>query len=72
MLSEALIDQHGELALEVLAARARLGQPQGWHYVLDLIWLLRRLKFAPAATVLDAGAGWGITQFLLGQTADCA
>ena len=65
LLSEALIDQHGELALEVLAASARLGQPLGWHYVLDLIWLLRELKLAPGATVLDAGAGWGITQFLL-------
>ena len=64
LLSESLIDQHRDLALEVLAASSRLGLALGWHYVLDLIWLLRTLDLPPGATVLDAGAGWGLAQFL--------
>ena len=64
LLSESLIDQHRDLALEVLAASSRLGLALGWHYVLDLIWLLRDLDLPPGATVLDAGAGWGLAQFL--------
>ncbi len=64
LLSESLIDQHPDLALEVLAASSRLGLALGWHYVLDLIWLLRELDLPHGATVLDAGAGWGLAQFL--------
>lgn len=64
LLSEDLIEQHMPLALEVLAASSRLGLPLGWHYVLDLVWLLRELDLPPGATVLDAGAGWGLAQFL--------
>jgi hypothetical protein len=65
ILRERLIDDHPQLALEVLAASARLGRPLGWHYVLDLIWLLRELELPRGATVLDAGAGWGVLQFML-------
>ena len=65
LLSESLIDQHRDLALEVLAASSRLGLALGWHYVLDLVWLLREIDLPAGATVLDAGAGWGLAQFLL-------
>ncbi len=65
LLSESLIDEHRDLALEVLAASSRLGLQLGWHYVLDLIWLLRELDLPVGSTVLDAGAGWGLAQFLL-------
>ena len=64
LLSESLIDEHRDLALEVLGASSRLGLSLGWHYVLDLIWLLRELELPPGATILDAGAGWGLAQFL--------
>lgn len=64
LLSESLIDQHPDLALEVLAASSKLGLSLGWHYVLDLVWLLRELDLPRGATVLDAGAGWGLAQFL--------
>ncbi|MES3037363.1 MAG: class I SAM-dependent methyltransferase [Bdellovibrionota bacterium] len=40
----------------------------GWHYDLDIIWILDKieaLKLPKGATILDAGAGLGITQFLL-------
>lgn len=40
----------------------------GWHYDLDIIWILQnieKLKLPFGATIVDAGAGLGITQFIL-------
>lgn len=40
----------------------------GWHYDLDLIWILKsieEMELEPGSTILDAGAGLGIAQFLL-------
>lgn len=40
----------------------------GWHYDLDIIWILRRINesgLARGSTIIDAGAGLGITQFIL-------
>jgi ubiquinone/menaquinone biosynthesis C-methylase UbiE len=45
-----------------------LNRPQGWHYDLDIIWILKELEannVKKGATILDAGAGLGITQFIL-------
>lgn len=42
--------------------------PNGWHYDLDIIWIVKQLEnnnILPGATILDAGAGYGMTQFLL-------
>lgn len=40
----------------------------GWHYPLDIIWLLKeieKLGLPKGATILDAGAGYGLSQFAL-------
>ena len=40
----------------------------GWHYDLDIIWTIKQLKInniLPGSTILDAGAGYGMTQFIL-------
>lgn len=40
----------------------------GWHYDLDIIWILlqiNELGLARGSTIIDAGAGLGITQFIL-------
>lgn len=38
----------------------------GWHYVLDLLWILEHIKhLRKGSTILDAGAGMGLLQFLL-------
>jgi SAM-dependent methyltransferase len=45
-----------------------LNRPQGWHYDLDIIWIIKELqdnKIERGSTILDAGAGLGITQFIL-------
>jgi ubiquinone/menaquinone biosynthesis C-methylase UbiE len=45
-----------------------MNRPNGWHYDLDHIWVLRELELAgilPGSTIVDAGAGQGIMQYLL-------
>ncbi|MEO8376062.1 MAG: class I SAM-dependent methyltransferase [Candidatus Sumerlaeota bacterium] len=65
LLSEDLIEQHPGLAMEVLGASSRLAIPLGWHYLLDLIWILRELGERKSLTILEIGAGMGLLQFLL-------
>ena len=40
----------------------------GWHYLLDLTWQLKEIKsqnLPKGATIIDAGAGMGMMQFIL-------
>jgi len=40
----------------------------GWHYFLDLIWQLkeiRKMNLPPNSTIIDAGGGKGMMQFIL-------
>lgn len=42
--------------------------PNGWHYDLDIIWILRHIEkigLPKGSTILDAGAGLGMLQFIL-------
>ena len=65
LLRNKLIDENPDLAIEVFAYCAKLGRPIGWHYILDIVWILDKLDVPPNAKILDAGAGFGITQFML-------
>lgn len=45
-----------------------LNWSNGWHYDLDIIWVIQaieELKLPVGSTIIDAGAGLGITQFIL-------
>ena len=45
-----------------------MNRAQGWHYDLDLIWILENLdqnNIKKGSTILDAGGGLGIAQFVL-------
>lgn len=42
--------------------------PNGWHYDLDIIWILKNiedLNLPKGSVIVDAGAGLGMTQFIL-------
>jgi SAM-dependent methyltransferase len=55
-------------ALRSLAAELRLDF--GWHYLLDLSWIISRLGALQDRRIIDAGAGTGILQwYLAGQGA---
>ncbi len=48
--------------------RGCLGRELGWHYPLDLIWIIKKLResgIKKGSAILDAGAGTGLSQFLL-------
>lgn len=43
-------------------------RPQGWHYDMDEAWILENIekaKLKKGATILDAGAGLGVMQYVL-------
>ena len=45
-----------------------MNRPNGWHYDLDQIWILNELEktgILPGSTILDAGAGQGVMQYIL-------
>ena len=65
LFSEKLIDQHPALALDVLALSHKFALRFGWHYLLDFIWVLDKLKLPGPARVLDAGGGSGLMPFML-------
>ena len=75
LLSEKLIDLHLDVAIEVLAMSSRLSIPLGWHYLLDIIWVLvnireyrNSLDKDEELTVLEVGAGHGLLQFILASS----
>jgi len=37
----------------------------GWHYLLDLIWILSLMESVEQQTIIDAGAGTGIMQWYI-------
>lgn len=67
LLGESLIKEEAALALDILGFSTRYNAPLGWHYLLDFIWVLRELKNEKNLTILDAGAGSGLLQYILAE-----
>jgi glycosyltransferase involved in cell wall biosynthesis/MoaA/NifB/PqqE/SkfB family radical SAM enzyme/SAM-dependent methyltransferase len=66
LLSISLIDEHREIADLIQRKSAELQVGLGWHYLLDLIWIIKNIRTLPqGSVVLDAGAGNGLLQFIL-------
>lgn len=65
ILSVDLLDQNRLLVEELkhLASSLRIGL--GWHYLLDLSWIISRLGPLNGLAVMDAGAGTGLMQWYL-------
>ena len=43
-------------------------QSIGWHYYLDLAWMIKEVRMLPVGSIiLDAGAGTGLSQFILAE-----
>jgi SAM-dependent methyltransferase len=60
-----LLDQQRP-QVEALKNLARsLGLEFGWHYLLDLTWIIYQLGRIPGQHIMDAGAGTGILQWYL-------
>jgi 2-polyprenyl-3-methyl-5-hydroxy-6-metoxy-1,4-benzoquinol methylase len=67
LLHASLLDDDNKLKELTYWLRV-MNRPNGWHYDLDHIWILNELEKSgihPGSTIVDAGAGQGILQYLL-------
>lgn len=67
ILSVDLLDQNRVIVEDLKRLAAMLGLEFGWHYLLDLSWILSLLGNANGRQVMDAGAGTGILQWYLAR-----
>ncbi len=67
LLSIDLLERHRPLveSLRALAHSLKIGL--GWHYLLDMTWILENLGDVRGKYVLDAGAGTGLLQWYLAE-----
>jgi hypothetical protein len=71
ILSVDLLDQNRALVEDLKRLAKSLNLEFGWHYLLDLSWILSLLGDVDSLQVMDAGAGTGILQWYSGCEA-CA
>ncbi len=68
ILSLDLFKSHNEEMEIVKRMQKYFKQGIGWHYYLDLAWMIREVKKLPRGSlILDAGAGTGLAQFILAE-----
>jgi SAM-dependent methyltransferase len=67
ILSVDLLDQNRSRVEDLKRLAGTLGLEFGWHYLLDLSWILSLLGDAGGLRVMDAGAGTGILQWYLAK-----
>ncbi len=67
ILSVGLLDQHRPTVLALRRLAHSLGLEFGWHYLLDLTWIISLLGPVKGRRILDAGAGTGVLQWYLAE-----
>lgn len=68
ILSVDLLDKHHPLVNDLRSLANSLGLEFGWHYLLDLVWIISQLSLdKPSLHILDAGAGVGVMQWYLAE-----
>lgn len=67
LLSVALLDQYRQQVEDLRKLARSLGLELGWHYLLDITWILGELGPLQGKRILDAGAGTGLLQWYLAQ-----
>jgi SAM-dependent methyltransferase len=67
LLSVDLLDRHRNQVIELRKLARSLGLDFGWHYLLDLTWILAELGPIQGRRIMDAGAGTGVLQWYLAQ-----
>ncbi len=65
ILSSPLLDDNRELVNELKQIVAQMRLEFGWHYLLDLVWIINNLDLERLEVALDAGAGEGVLQWYL-------
>ncbi len=65
ILPVSLLDEHRLLVNELKQTAQSFGLEFGWHYLLDLAWILNQLGNLEGKQIMDAGAGTGIIQWYM-------
>jgi SAM-dependent methyltransferase len=67
ILPVSLLDENRQLVTDLKKLAASLQLEFGWHYLLDLCWIITNLGDIPGRQFLDAGAGIGVLQWYLAE-----
>lgn len=67
ILPVSLLDQYQDLVCNLKKLASSLRLEFGWHYLLDLTWIISRLDISKNLQITDAGAGTGILQWYLAE-----
>jgi SAM-dependent methyltransferase len=65
--SVLLLDEQRPTVNELKTLARSLGLEFGWHYLLDLTWIISKLGSPAGRQVMDAGAGTGMMQWYLAE-----
>ena len=65
ILPVTLLDQHRKTVTELKRLARSLSLDFGWHYLLDLTWMIEQLGSIDGKRIMDAGAGTGVMQWYL-------
>jgi len=67
ILPVSLLDQYQDLVCNLKKLASSLRLEFGWHYLLDLTWIISQLDISKNLQITDAGAGTGILQWYLAE-----
>ena len=67
ILPVSLLDQYQDVVHDLRRLASSLRLEFGWHYLLDLTWIISQLDFSKNLQITDAGAGTGILQWYLAE-----
>jgi ubiquinone/menaquinone biosynthesis C-methylase UbiE len=67
ILSVDLLDKERQTVDELKRLARSLGLEFGWHYLLDLAWIISQLGSPTGKRIMDAGAGTGVMQWYLAE-----
>jgi SAM-dependent methyltransferase len=65
ILSVELLDKNRPTVVALKKLAQSLGLEFGWHYLLDLTWIIYNLGAIQGKRLMDAGAGTGVLQWYL-------
>lgn len=67
ILSVELLNQNRPTVNALKKLARSLGLEFGWHYLLDLTWIIQNLGAVRGKRMMDAGAGTGVLQWYLAE-----
>ena len=65
ILPVTLLDSESSTVVDFQRLARKMKLEFGWHYLLDLTWIIRQLEDVVGKSIIDAGAGTGIMQWYL-------